>query len=208
MPSAKRARGFGSAESATSRHAARTGTLQADGTLVFDSGKVDFSPERKLTPGDAPNAFPPKAAQPGSVGDQNYSPLVHIQNAGDTIYNAPMIAYNVPASQIEFPNGNPDYRLVHDKVVSISPKAGTVTLRLTTGFSFATAQGATGHTARFTHSTSASTGAGVGLTIELPLYGPVAFRAHESRWYFTGAPLEGDRSRSLLGAGLSWRVGE
>jgi hypothetical protein len=118
-------------------HAARTGTLQADGTLVFDSGKIDFSAEHKLTPGDAPNAFPPKAAQPGAVGDQNYSPLVHIQNAGDTIYNAPMIAYNVPASQIEFPNGNPDYRLVHDKVVSISPKAGTVTLRLTTGFSFA-----------------------------------------------------------------------
>jgi hypothetical protein len=117
-------------------HAARSATLVGAGTLVFDSGKVDFSPEHSLTPGAAPNAFPPKAAQPGAVGDANYSPLVHIQNAGDTIYNAPIVAYNVSASQIEFPKGNPDYRLVHDKVVSISPKAGTVTLRLTTGFSF------------------------------------------------------------------------
>lgn len=33
----------------------------------FEGGKVDFSPERSLTPGeDSP--FPPKAAQPGSVG--------------------------------------------------------------------------------------------------------------------------------------------
>ena len=80
--------------------------------------------------------------------------------------------------------------------------------RDTTGFDFVTSANTTGHTARFTHSTAASTGAGVGLTIELPLYGPVAFRAHGSRWYFTGAPLEGDRSRSLVGAGLSWRVRE
>jgi hypothetical protein len=116
---------------------ARVATLQGAGTLVFDSGKVDFGPQRQVTPGDAPNAYPPKAAQPGSTGDKIYSPLVQIQNAGGAIYNAPIIAFNVEASQIEFPNGNPDYRLVHDKVVKISPKAGTVTLALTTGFSFA-----------------------------------------------------------------------
>jgi hypothetical protein len=116
---------------------ARTATLEGAGTLVFESGKVDFGPARQVTPGDAPNAFPPKVAQPGSVGDKDYSPLVRIQNAGDAIYNAPIVAFNVEANQIEFPNGNPDYRLVHDKVVKISPKAGTVTLTLTTGFSFA-----------------------------------------------------------------------
>jgi hypothetical protein len=116
---------------------ARTATLEGAGNLVFESGRVDFGPQRQVTPGNAPNAYPPKAAQPGSVGDPNYSPLVRIQNAGGAIYNAPIIAFNVEASQIEFPNGSPDYRLVHDKVVKISPKAGTVTLALTTGFSFA-----------------------------------------------------------------------
>ena len=117
--------------------AVRVATLEKDTTLTFDAGTVDFKPEHKLVPGDAPNFFPPKEAQPGSVGDAAYSPLVRIQNGGNAIYNAPIIAFDVNAEQIEFPNGKPDYRLVHDKVVKISPKAGTVTLSLTPGFSFA-----------------------------------------------------------------------
>jgi hypothetical protein len=36
-----------------------------------------------------------------------------------------------------FCNGDPDYSVVHDKVVSICPQEGTVTLSLTPGFSFA-----------------------------------------------------------------------
>src|SRR6266852_9211685 len=79
-------------------HGARVATLEGAGSLVFESGRVDFSPQRQVTPGDAPNAYPPKVAQPGSVGDQNYSPLVQIQNAGGAIYNAPIIAYNVEAN--------------------------------------------------------------------------------------------------------------
>ena len=55
--------------------------------VVFESGKVDFSPVRSVTPGAAPNYFPPTAVQPGSVGDKDYSPLAKI---GDFIYNAPM----------------------------------------------------------------------------------------------------------------------
>ena len=93
-------------------HACRQADLVKDGdenVLVFDSGTVDFKPVMSLTPGDAPNAFPPKAAQPGSVGDKNYSPLVCIRNAGNHIYSMPMIAFDVSADQINFPNGGVDH---------------------------------------------------------------------------------------------------
>jgi len=40
--------------------AVRKATLEKDGTLVFDSGTVDFRPVHKIVPGDGPNAFPPK----------------------------------------------------------------------------------------------------------------------------------------------------
>ena len=116
--------------------AVRHATLEKDATLTFDRGTVDFSPKRRVVPGPAPNYFPPKAAEPGSVGDQDYSPLVMIDNAGGYIYNAPIVAFNVEASQINFCHGNPDYSLVHDKVVRICPETETVTLQLTEGFSF------------------------------------------------------------------------
>lgn len=117
--------------------AVRTATLEKNATLTFDSGTVDFKPVHNLVPGAAPNAFPPKNATPGSVGDADYSPLVKIVNAGGHIYNAPMIAFNVDATQLMFPNGKPDYSIVEDKVVAIDPKNMTVTLKLTQGFSFA-----------------------------------------------------------------------
>jgi hypothetical protein len=116
---------------------ARHATLEKDTTLTFDSGTVDFAPKRRVVPGDAPNYFPPKAAEPGSIGDQDYSPLVKVDNAGGTIYNAPIVAFNVEASDINFCDGNPDYSKVHDKVVKICPRDETVTMRLTQGFSFA-----------------------------------------------------------------------
>jgi hypothetical protein len=119
--------------------AVRTGRLEKDASLTFTAGTVDFSPERSIVPGDGANPFPPKEFQPGAVGDDNYSPLVRIQNAGDHIYNAPIVAFDVSAEQISFCDGNPDYRLVHDKVVRICPSGnggGTVTIALTPGFSF------------------------------------------------------------------------
>jgi hypothetical protein len=49
-----------------------------------------------------------------------------------------MVAFNVTAEQLnQFCDGNPDYSIVHDKVVKICPRAKTVTMQLTTGFSFA-----------------------------------------------------------------------
>jgi hypothetical protein len=117
-------------------NAARTANLDSHGNLVFDKGTVDFSPVRSLVPGPVTGAFPPTAFQPGSVGDQDYSPLVQVLNAAGVIYNAPIMAFGVEANDIQFPNGNVDYSKVHDQVVAIDPNKMTVTLNLINGFSF------------------------------------------------------------------------
>jgi hypothetical protein len=118
--------------------AIRTATLEKDATLTFKAGAVDFKPERTVVPGDGANPFPPKTATPGSFGDADYSPLVKITNAGGFIYNAPIVAFDVTADQLNaFCDGKPDYSLVHDKVLSICPRDQVVTLALTPGFSFA-----------------------------------------------------------------------
>ena len=115
---------------------ARKAVLDENGDLVFDAGTVDFSPVRSITPGPAGAEFPPTAYQPGEVGDANYSPYVQVMNAGGVIYNAPMVAFNVNAGDINFPNGNVDYSKVHDQVLAIDPVNMTVTLNLINGFSF------------------------------------------------------------------------
>lgn len=116
--------------------AARTGNLDSNGNIVFDKGTVNFAPNRNIVPGPAGQEFPPQSFTPGEVGDSNYSPYVRITNASNVVYNAPMIAFDVDASQIDFPNGNVDYTKVHDQVVAIDPINMTVTLNLINGFSF------------------------------------------------------------------------
>jgi hypothetical protein len=117
-------------------NAARTGNLDANGDIVFDKGTVNFAAQRNIVPGPAGAEFPPKSFAPGAIGDANYSPYVRIVNAGNVIYNAPMVAFDVDASQINFPNGHVDYSKVHDQVVAIDPVKMTVTLNLINGFSF------------------------------------------------------------------------
>jgi len=118
------------------KNATRTGNLDLNGNIVFDAGKVNFAPKRNIVPGPAGQEFPPKSYTPGEVGDKDYGPLVSITNAGGVIYNAPMVAFNVSASEINFPEGNVDYTKVHDQVVAIDPVNMTVTLNLINGFSF------------------------------------------------------------------------
>lgn len=120
-------------EYADTGRAVRRGTLQKDGTLVFDRGRVDFSPQRRVEPGAEPNPFPPRVFTPGSVGDREYSPLVRITNAGGHIYNAPVVATGEEAN---YEKGKVDYSRVHDKVVAISTKEQTATFALTLGFTF------------------------------------------------------------------------
>ena len=117
--------------------AVRKARLDKRFELVFESGEVDFSPERSVVPGAKPNFFPPKSFSPGSVGDRDYTPLVEIVNAGYHIYNAPVLAQDVDAKTLNaFCNGKVDHSMVHDKVVRICPRDAEVEISLTPGFSF------------------------------------------------------------------------
>jgi hypothetical protein len=128
------------------------------GILVFEQGSVDFSPERMVSPGSTDvsgtsNLLTTLSFQPGSVGSESassdgfYSPLVEIVNAGGHVYNAPMVSFGTQASDLApYCDGIPAAEetaaraIVHDKVVRICPgqsgEPGTVTLALTSGFSF------------------------------------------------------------------------
>jgi hypothetical protein len=112
---------------------ARTGNFDANGNLIFNQGKVDFTPQRSVVAGTP--AFPPSTANPGAVGDAMYNPLVTVVNGGGIVFNAPMIAFDQAPTAINFPMGNPDYSRVHDQVVRIDTTAMTVTLNLINGFS-------------------------------------------------------------------------
>jgi len=117
--------------------AVREARLRSDGLLVFNNGRVDFSPERQVVAAPEPMPFPPQSFQAGAVGDENYTPLVKITNAGGHIWNMTTIAFGTSAEEISFPDGDVDYSLVHDSVVAIDPENETVTLELVPGFSFA-----------------------------------------------------------------------
>ena len=52
-------------------------------------GMVDFSPVRNIVPGNS-QPFPPALVQPGSVGDDKYTPLIQLTNAGYEVWNAPV----------------------------------------------------------------------------------------------------------------------
>jgi hypothetical protein len=116
---------------------AREATLAEGNVLQFEEGTVDFSPERNVAPGNGPDAFPPSVAEPGSRGSDDYSPLVKVTNT-NTVYNAPIVSM-ASADELRAMSQSKkvDHSKVHDKVVAIDYDQQTVTLDLTTGFSFA-----------------------------------------------------------------------
>lgn len=84
------------------------------GGVVDFPGTVDFSPTRVVVPGAT--GFPPDQAQPGAVGDAEYSPLVTTGNG--IVLNAPHVA-----------NGSGR----HDTIVSIDVARRRVTLSMLAG---------------------------------------------------------------------------
>lgn len=117
--------------------ATRTASIDTDGTFIFDAGRVDFAPERALTPGAAPDVFPPAAAMPGAVGDADYSPMVQFSNGKNAVFNMPMVSFGTTAEELDaMCDGAVDHARVHDKVVAICPRDGTVTLAMTLGYTF------------------------------------------------------------------------
>jgi hypothetical protein len=117
-------------------HAAvRQATWNADDTLTFASGTVDFSGERSLTPGQAPALFPPASFTPGSTADAEYSPFVRVSSNGeDVVYSAPIVAFGESAEALDFCDGNVDYSKVHDRVTAICPATKTVSIKLSHGY--------------------------------------------------------------------------
>jgi hypothetical protein len=102
-------------------------------------------------------------------------------------------------------------RLLHLGPVSFIPAVGVLggqalESRDSTGFDFVGAGGVVGHTPRYSYSTSFTAGGSVGLTIEVPVYRAFGIRVVGSEWVFSGAPLDGDRTRGVVGGGLSIRV--
>jgi len=79
--------------------------------------------------------------------------------------------------------------------------------RDSTGYDWVGPNGLTGHVPRYSYSSAASAGGGVALTVECPVYRAVGIRARAAQWFFSGAPLTDDRPRTLVGAGVSVRVG-
>jgi len=115
----------------------RRARIEQDGTFTFASGSVDFKPVLGVTPGPANAPFPPKAFQPGSVGDADYTPLVYVdKSAKALLYNAPVVSQASEAELNAMCGGKVDYSKVHDKVAAICPRDGTVTIKLTLGFTF------------------------------------------------------------------------
>lgn len=111
-------------------------------TIYGRRGLVDFSPVRRLVPGNS-TPFPPASVQPGSVGDAEYTPLIQIMNAGYEVWNAPIVAGQVDDKYLnQFCDGVPEaqaadfYSKVHDQVLSICPRDSVVTLDTVQGFSF------------------------------------------------------------------------
>ncbi len=118
---------------AATRHA----TIEKDGSFTFNAGSVDFKPVLSITPGPAGAVFPPKAFQPGAVGDAAYTPMVYIDNSSKSvILNAPVVSMASEAELNTMCDGNADHSKVHDKVVAICPRDETVTLKLTLGYTF------------------------------------------------------------------------
>ena len=72
--------------------------------------------------------------------------------------------------------------------------------RDSTGYNWVDAQGVS-------YSSAGTAGGGVGLTVECPVYRAIGIRGVASQWYFSGAPLQDDRARTLVGAGASLRIG-
>lgn len=68
--------------------AAQRVQLDDEGRIIF-RGDVDFSPVRRLEPG-VDSAFPPSVAQPGAVGDAEYSSLVVLPSG--LVINAQIVA--------------------------------------------------------------------------------------------------------------------
>ena len=95
--------------------AAQRVEINEEGRIIF-RGDVDFSPERILVPGEN-SAFPPSVAQPGAVGDAEYSSLVVLPS--DLVINAQIVANDTG---------------IHDRIIEINTEERWVKMQLLDGW--------------------------------------------------------------------------
>jgi hypothetical protein len=116
----KKAKELGVNQSSKLVNAKGTAAVQkvklVNGVIDFPA-TVDFRPLRKIQAGPIGSPFPPALAEPGAVGEPNYSPLIELPDG--TILNAPHVINNSGQA---------------DKVVGADTVAGTVIYRETRGF--------------------------------------------------------------------------
>lgn len=86
-----------------------------DGLMQF-RGSVDFSPERKIAPGDK-RPFPPSAATPGAVADEEWSSIVVLPSG--VVVNAQVVSNKTGR---------------HDRAIAVNTSVYTATLSLLDGF--------------------------------------------------------------------------
>jgi hypothetical protein len=141
--------------------------------IVDFPATVDFSPPLVLTPG--PAGFPPASAQPGAVGEQDYSPLIQMPNGA--VLNAPQIARDMNGDGRIDPHTE-----AADKIVALNTAAGLVTYLLTPGF----------YDNRIVHYASFDSSSEIAATIEDVTWSP----------NLDAAPSVGDESHASSREGL------
>jgi hypothetical protein len=87
-----------------------------NGHMKF-TGSVDFSPVRKVVPGDAPGYFPPKELQAGAVASAEWSSIAVLPSG--QVLNVQLVSGD---------GGN------HDRLVSLDIQKMSVTLKILDGF--------------------------------------------------------------------------
>jgi hypothetical protein len=113
--------------------------------LIKFKGDVDFSPQRRLAPGTE-STFPPSLAEPGAIGDAEYSSLVVLPSG--SVLNIQIVANSTG---------------LHDRAVSVDYRRGTITMQILDGFQ--------GGDQFFYHLVTDSSDP-VAATIELAVYAP------------------------------------
>ncbi len=99
--------------------------------VVSFPGVPDFSPTRIWQPGA--KGFPPAKAQPGAVGDLNYSPFIRIAGS-DVVYNASIVAVgNGPFDVVHHANTQ-DHVVAMDTTLDYDKDGPEVTMQLAHGY--------------------------------------------------------------------------
>ena len=102
----------------------------AEAVLSFP-GVPDFSPARIWEPGTA--GFPPAKAQPGAVGDSNYSPFIRIAGS-NVVYNASIVAVGNGPFDVVHHSNTQDHVVAMDTALDYDSDGPEVTMQLAHGY--------------------------------------------------------------------------